>query len=108
DDRVLQWLLAGFKQQYNVDLSTDRYALQKTKDAAEKAKNTFSEADQANIHVPLVFTDAEGMSYDLETALTRQQFNHMVMELVQRTFKVCDEALQTARLTASDVDGVIL
>ncbi|MEW5850562.1 MAG: molecular chaperone DnaK [Myxococcota bacterium] len=108
DDRVLQWMLAAFKQQYNVDLAQDRYALQKCKDAAEKAKNTFSEADTADIHVPLVFTDAEGMSYDLEMQLTRQQFNHMVMDLVQRTFKVCDEALQTARLTAADIDGVIL
>ena len=108
DDRILQWLLGGFRQQYNVDLSQDRYALQKIKEAAEKAKNAFSDADSAHIHVPLVHTDAEGMSYDLETQLTRQQFNHMVMDLVQRTFKVCDEALQSARMTAADIDGVIL
>ncbi|MBI5495361.1 MAG: molecular chaperone DnaK [Deltaproteobacteria bacterium] len=108
DDRVLQWLLAGFKQQYGVDLMQDRYALQKVKEAAEKAKNTFSDGDTAQIHVPLVHTDAEGMSYDLEATLTRQQFNHMVMDLVQRTFKVCDEALQSGRMTANDIDGVIL
>jgi len=108
DDRILQWLLSGFKQAYGVDLSQDRYALQKVKEAAEKAKNTFSEGDVAHIHVPLVYTDAEGMSYDLETTLNRQQFNHMVMDLVQRTFKVCDEALQSARITAGEIDGVIL
>ena len=108
DDRIIVWLCTQFQQQFQVDLRQDKYALSKIKEAAERAKNELSENDVAHIHVPLVYTDAEGFSYDLDADLPRTQFNQMCMDLVQRTFKVCDEALQAARLTAADIDGVIL
>ncbi|MFH1807906.1 MAG: molecular chaperone DnaK [Pseudomonadota bacterium] len=108
DERIVMWLCDQFQQAFQVDLRQDRYALAKIKEAAERAKIELSEAETAHIHVPLVFTDAEGFSYDLEADLPRTQFNQMVMDMVQRTFKVCDEALQSARLTANDIDGVIL
>jgi len=108
DDRIVQWLCNQFGQQFKVDLRQDKYALAKIKEAAEKAKNSLSEAEVSHIHVPLVYTDAEGFSYDLDADLPRNQFNQMVLDLVQRTFKVCDEALQSAHLTAADIDGVIL
>jgi len=108
DDRIIDWLCTQFQQQFQVDLRQDKYALSKIKEAAERGKNDLSENEMAQIHVPLVYTDAEGFSYDLDAELPRTQFNQMVMDLVQRTFKVCDEALQASRLTAADIDGVIL
>ena len=108
DTRIAEWLMGLFQQQHNVDLSKDRYAVAKIKDAAERAKVELSEKERVSIHVPLVHTDRDGFSYDLEAELTRADFNKMVMDLVQRTFKVCDEALQSARMTPAEVDGVIL
>ena len=108
DDRIAQWLLSTFTQQHNVDLRKDRHALAKIKEAAERAKIELAERDTARIHIPLLFTDKEGFSYDLDVQLSRAEFNKMVMDLVQRTFKVCDEALQQARMTPAEVDGVIL
>lgn len=108
DERIIDWLCNQFHDQFKVNLREDKYALAKIKEASELAKNELSEAEQASIHVPLVHTDAEGFSYDLDAELPRTQFNQMVMDLVQKTFKVCDEALQSARLTAADIDGVIL
>jgi len=108
DDRILQWMLAGFEETHGVDLRKDRHAYAKVKEAAERAKIDLSESDTVLVHVPLVYTDKEGFSHDLEMTLTRQMFNQMVMDLVQRTFKVCDEALQSGRLTPAEVDGVIL
>src|SRR6185295_3193282 len=75
---------------------------------AEKAKIGLSEHEVVQIHIPLIYTDENGYSLDFSTTLSRAEFNQMVMDLVQRTFKVCDEALHSARMTASDIDCVIL
>lgn len=108
DDRIMHWLADSFQQQQGVDLRQHKYALQKLKEAAEKAKIGLSEHEVVQIHIPLIHTDESGYSLDFSTTLSRAEFNQMVMDLVQRTFKVCDEALQSARLTASDIDCVIL
>ncbi|MBK6684859.1 MAG: molecular chaperone DnaK [Deltaproteobacteria bacterium] len=108
DDRIMHWLADSFQQQQNVDLRQDKYALQKLKEAAEKAKIGLSEHEVVQIHIPLIYTDENGYSLDFSTTLSRAEFNQMVMDLVQRTFKVCDEALQSARLTANEIDCVIL
>ena len=108
DDRIMHWLADSFHQQEGVDLRQDKYALQKLKEAAEKAKIGLSEHEVVQIHIPLIYTDDAGYSLDFSTTLSRAEFNQMVMDLVQRTFKVCDEALQGARITASDIDCVIL
>ncbi len=108
DDRIMHWLADSFQQQQGVDLRQDKFALQKLKEAAEKAKIGLSEHEVVQIHIPLIYTDENGYSLDFSTTLSRAEFNQMVMDLVQRTFKVCDEALQSARITASDIDCVIL
>ncbi len=110
DDRIMHWLADSFQQQQGVDLRQHKYALQKLKEAAEKAKIGLSEHEVVQIHIPLIHTDDSGYSLDFSTTLSRAEFNQMVMDLVQRTFKVCDEALQSSRppLTASDIDTVIL
>ncbi|MCI0571863.1 MAG: Hsp70 family protein, partial [Myxococcaceae bacterium] len=84
------------------------YCLQMLKDAAEKAKIDVGQAGIAHIHCASICQDANGHVLDLKHTLSADQFNRMVMDLVQRTFKVCDEALQSARLTAADIDAVIL
>ena len=108
DDRIMHWLADSFQQQQGVDLRENKYALQKLKEAAEKAKIGLSEHEVVQIHIPLIHTDDSGYSLDFSTTLSRAEFNQMVMDLVQRTFKVCDEALSSAQLTAGDVDCVIL
>ena len=108
DDRVAAWMLESFTAQHKVDLRKDRHALAKLKEAAERAKIDLADNDKTRIHIPLLYTDKQGFSHDLDMTLTRADFNKMVMDLVQRTFKVCDEALQQARMTPAEVDGVIL
>jgi molecular chaperone DnaK len=108
DMRIMQWLLQQFQQQHNVDVSRDYEAVARLREAAEQAKIELAEADSALVQVPMLHTDDQGRTYDFELELNRPTFNQMVMDLVQRTFKVCDEAMQSARLTASDIDGVIL
>lgn len=108
DDRIMHWLADSFQQQQHVDLRHDKYALQKLKEAAEKAKIGLSEHEVVQIQIPLIYTDENGYSLDFSSTLSRAEFNRMVMDLVQRSFKVCDEALQSARIIASDIDCVIL
>src|SRR5205823_515273 len=66
------------------------------------------EKDKVQLQIPQLMADKTGTMHDMDLLLTRQAFNQMVMDLVQRTFKVCDEALQSARITANEIDGVIL
>ena len=108
DDRIIQWMLQQFEAQHGVNLAQSTQAIARLKEAAENAKIELATQESAHIHVPMVYEDAQGYSYDLETDLTRPAFNQMVMDLVQKTFKVCDEAMQSARFTAADIDGVIL
>ncbi|MGF1511914.1 MAG: molecular chaperone DnaK [Myxococcota bacterium] len=108
DDRIMNWLAESFLQQQGVDLREDKFALQKLKEAAEKGKIGLSQHEVVQLQIPLIYTDENGYSVDFSTTLSRAEFNQMVMDLVQRTFKVCDEALQSARITASDIDCVIL
>jgi molecular chaperone DnaK len=108
DDRISNWIIEGFQQEHGVDLRSDRHALAKIKEASEKAKIELGERDRVRIQIPLVHTDKKGFSHGVDVQLARAEFNKMVMDLVQRTFKVCDEALQSARMTPAEVDGVIL
>jgi molecular chaperone DnaK len=108
DDRIMTWLAEDFLQKRGLDLRQNKYCLQMLKEAAEKAKIDVGAAGRADILCQGICQDANGNVMDLKQALGQDQFNRMVMDLVQRTFKVCDEALQSARMTAADVDAVIL
>jgi molecular chaperone DnaK len=108
DDRIMSWLAEGFVRQHQLDLRQNKYCLQMLKEASEKAKIDVGRDGAATIHVPAICQTPEGEVIALEESLGADQFNRMVMDLVQRTFKVCDEALQSARLTAGDIDAVIL
>src|SRR5207237_1878103 len=78
------------------------------KEASERAKIDVGRDGQAKIRVEGICQDPTGKVMDLEATLSEVEFNRMVMDLVQRTFKVCDEALQSAKMTAQDLDAVIL
>ncbi len=108
DDRIMGWLADDFLQKHGLDLRQNKYCLQMLKDAAEKAKIDVGETGAADILCSGICQDANGNVLDVTGKLTNDQFNRMVMDLVQRTFKVCDEALQSARMTAAEVDAVIL
>ncbi|HCF61262.1 MAG TPA: molecular chaperone DnaK, partial [Myxococcales bacterium] len=90
------------------DLTQSKYCLQMLKDAAERAKIDVGREGIAQILCQSICQDGAGNILDLQATLTEEQFNRMVMDLVQRTFKVCDESLQNARMTAGDIDAVIL
>ncbi|MBX5482572.1 MAG: molecular chaperone DnaK, partial [Myxococcaceae bacterium] len=108
DDRIMTWLADDFLARTGLDLRQNKYCLQMLKEAAEKAKIDVGRDGAAQILCAGICQDAAGNVMDLTQSLTQDQFNRMVMDLVQRTFKVCDEALQSARLTAADIDAVIL
>ena len=108
DDRIMTWLADDFLKRTRLDLRQNKFCLQMLKDAAERAKIDVGTHGVANILCEGICQDASGSVLDLTGKLTIDQFNRMVMDLVQRTFKVCDEALQSARMTAADIDAVIL
>jgi molecular chaperone DnaK len=108
DDRIMSWLAEDFLARTRLDLRQNKYCLQMLKESAEKAKIDVGQEGIAEILCAGICQDATGNVLDLRQTLTQDAFNKMVMDLVQRTFKVCDEALQSARLTAADIDAVIL
>src|SRR5512133_1236336 len=108
DDRIMTWLADDFLAKHGLDLRQNKFCLQMLKEAGERAKIEVGRDGTADILVPGICQSPEGEVLDLKAQLSQDQFNRMVMDLVQRTFKVCDEALQSARITAGDVDAVIL
>src|SRR6266542_1244084 len=108
DDRIMTWLADDFLAKHGLDLRQNKFCLQMLKEAGERAKIEVGRDGVAQIRVPGICQSPDGEILDLGQKLTQEQFNKMVMDLVKRTFKVCDEALQSARLTAGDVDAIIL
>lgn len=107
DNAIIDWLVANFKSENGIDLSSDKMAMQRLKDAAEKAKKDLSSASQAQISLPFITAGANGPLH-LETPLTRAQFNQLTEELVERTKIPVRNALKDAGLTNADIDEVIL
>jgi len=108
DDRVIDLLADEFQAQEGVNLRNDPYALEKLKLAAESAKKSLSVDDEVQICIPDVIIREDGSTASLERTLRSAEFSALVNDLMLRTFKVCDEALQQAGVVASDLDGVIL
>ncbi|WP_373549280.1 molecular chaperone DnaK [Haliscomenobacter sp.] len=107
DGVIIDWLAELFKQQENIDLRKDPMALQRLKDAAEKAKIDLSSSTETDITLPYI-TAVDGVPKHLTTKLTRAQFEKMIDVLVQRSLEPCRKALQDAGLTKNDIDEVIL
>ncbi|MCK5782132.1 MAG: molecular chaperone DnaK [Flavobacteriales bacterium] len=107
DDHIIDWLAAEFKAAEDVDLKQDPMALQRLKEAAEKAKIELSSSSQTEINLPYITATASGPKHLVKT-LTRAQFEQLTDDLVKRSMDPCKKALNDAGLTASDVDEVIL
>jgi len=107
DDRLIDYFAERFMRDFDIDIRTDRKALQKLKNAAEQAKIELSEKLETQISIPKIMETMEGAK-DLDYTINRNYFGQMVMDLIQRTFKVCDEALQNAHLTIEDINALIL
>jgi molecular chaperone DnaK len=108
DDRVIDLLADEFTASKGVNLRNDPYALEKLKVAAESAKKGLSVDDSVEIRIPDIIQGPDGASLHLERTLTQDEFAALVTDLLQQTFKVCDEALQQAGVVARDLDGIIL
>ena len=108
DDRVIDLLADEFMQREGINLRNDPYALEKLKVAAEDAKKALSMEEEVDIRIPDVIVGPDGTARSIERKLTTQEFGALVTDLLQRSFKVCDEALQQAGIVARDLDGVIL
>ncbi len=107
DARIIDYLAAEFKKDQGIDLREDRLALQRLKEAAEKAKIELSSATQTDINLPFITADASGPKH-LNVKLTRAKLETLVEELIQRTVGPCKSALKDAGLKASEIDEVIL
>ncbi|MDV3518940.1 molecular chaperone DnaK [Lentilactobacillus otakiensis] len=107
DQRIIDWLVEGFKKDNGVDLSKDKMALQRLKDAAEKAKKDLSGVTESEISLPFISAGDNGPLH-LQTTLTRAKFNELTSDLVAKTKVPFDNALKDAKLSTSDIDQVIL
>ncbi|KAF0336225.1 molecular chaperone DnaK [Pediococcus acidilactici] len=107
DQKIIDWLVEGFKEENGIDLSKDKMALQRLKDAAEKAKKDLSGVSEAQISLPFISAGEAGPLH-LEKTLTRAQFDQLTADLVAKTKVPVDNALKDAGLSAFDIDQVIL
>ncbi len=107
DERIVNWMVEEFRKEQGIDLSKDSAAMQRLKEAAEKAKIDLSGVMQSNINLPFITMDASGPKH-LDLTLTRAQFNKLTEELVKATEVPVQNALRDAGLKASDLDKVVL
>jgi len=107
DQRVMDWLCDEFKKDQGIDLRQDKTALQRLKEAAEKAKTELSTVQQTEVNLPFITADASGPKH-LNITLTRAKLEQLVMDLVEKSIGPCQQALSDAEKTVSQIDEVIL
>jgi molecular chaperone DnaK len=107
DKRIMDWLIEQFEKDTGIDLREDRMALQRLKEAAERAKHDLSVADETRVTLPFISADASGPKH-LNSVLTRREFEKMVDDLVQRTIDPVNDALKQAGLSPKQIDEVVL
>jgi molecular chaperone DnaK len=108
DDRIIDLLADDFIAEHGTNPRNDPYAFEKLKLAAENAKKQLSVDEEVRVSIDDVLTNDAGEGLGVERTITRSEFALLVQDLIQRTFKVCDEAMQQSDLTVRDLDGVIL
>ncbi|MDN5353920.1 MAG: molecular chaperone DnaK [Candidatus Cloacimonadota bacterium] len=107
DQKIMDWLIKKFKDDEGIDLSGDKMAMQRIREAAEKAKIELSGTQTTNINLPFITADASGpkhLSYDL----SKSEFNRMTSDLIDRSIEPCKMALKDAKLNVGDIDEIIL
>jgi molecular chaperone DnaK len=107
DQRIMDWMIGEFKKETGIDLRQDRMALQRLKDAAEKAKRELTGVTQTDISLPFISADASGPKH-LNMTLSRAKFEQLTMDLLERSITPCRQALADANLTAAQIKEVVL
>ncbi|MFQ5702072.1 MAG: molecular chaperone DnaK [Acidobacteriota bacterium] len=107
DQRIVDWMVRKFEEEHGLDLRTDKLALQRLKEGAEKAKCDLSAVETTEISLPFISADQSGPKH-LNLELTRAAFEEMVADLIERTRKPCEDALAAAGFSAADLDQVLL
>jgi molecular chaperone DnaK len=107
DQKIIDWLVAEFRKDQGIDLSKDRMALQRLKEAAEKAKIELSSTMETDINLPFITADASGPKH-LNVKLSRAKFEQMVEDLIERSRRPCDIALKDSKLQKSEINEVVL
>ncbi|HVK63731.1 MAG TPA: molecular chaperone DnaK [Polyangium sp.] len=108
DARIIDWLVQGFREQTGVDLRQDRMALQRLKDAAEKAKCELSGVRETEINLPFIISSGRNEALHLQRALTRDSMESLCGDLVERCIEICRQTLDDARIECEEIEDVIL
>ena len=108
DQRIIDWLVQGFREEHDIDLRQDRMALQRLKDAAEKAKCELSSVVETEVNLPFIISSARSEALHLQRLLTRSQLEELTGDLVSRTVEICDMTLREAGLDKDEIEDVIL
>ncbi|MEQ8274443.1 MAG: molecular chaperone DnaK [Deltaproteobacteria bacterium] len=108
DNRIIEWLVFGFLKEHKIDLRKDRMALQRIRDAAEKAKVELSGAPQTEINLPFIISTGKNDALHLQRTLTREKFEDLVIDLCERCLQICDKTLKDAAIDKTQLDDVIL
>ncbi|MDR0739236.1 MAG: molecular chaperone DnaK [Oscillospiraceae bacterium] len=107
DDRIIKWLVSSFKSDNGVDLSKDKMAMQRLKEAAEKAKIELSSATTAAINLPFITADSSGPKH-LDITLTRAKFNDLIADLIEKTMESVHQAIRDSGLKSSDINKILM
>ena len=108
DNRIIEWLVFGFLKEHKIDLRKDRMALQRIRDAAEKAKIELSSAPQTEINLPFIISTGKNDALHLQRTLPREKFEDLVIDLCERCIQICEKTLKDAGISKSELDDVLL
>ena len=108
DQRIIDWLVQGFKEEHDIDLRQDRMALQRLKDFAEKAKCELSAVMETEINLPFIISSPRNEALHLQRLLTRGQLEDLTRDLVDRTVQICEMTLEEAGLDKDEIEDVVL
>ncbi|MBP9111382.1 MAG: molecular chaperone DnaK [Polyangiaceae bacterium] len=108
DARIIEWLVQNFETEYKMDLRQDRMALQRLKDAAEKAKCELSSVKETEINLPFIISSGKNEALHLQRTLTRATLEEICADLIERTVEICRQTLDDAAMEKTDIDEVVL
>jgi molecular chaperone DnaK len=108
DARIIDWLISGFKEEHGIDLRQDRMALQRLKDAAEKAKCELSSVRETEVNLPFIISSGRNEALHLQRTLTRQTLEGLSDDLIERTVDICRQTLEDAKLGKDEIEEVVL
>ena len=108
DARIIDWLVQGFREEHNIDLRQDRMALQRLKDAGEKAKCELSGVRETEVNLPFIISSGRSEALHLQKAISRATLEELSADLIERTIDICKQTLEDAKLSKDEIEEVIL